>query len=163
MTLYIKGREASAFDRWIGRFLLSSVVILAVTALGKLLSILGEEAILSRPNPLFSFLTNRQVMLIAAILEVVVVYCAVFSDQLDRGLWGVGWLGTVFFAYRAGLWGVGYSAPCSCLGGFTEAIGLPQDMPNVIMEVVLGYLLVGSYGLWFMKKVGAYRAKAWYG
>jgi hypothetical protein len=129
-------------------FLLSVGLILAVTALGKLAGVFTDVPALSEPEPLLTFVTNRQIILLAAILELAILAC-LFSKRLHLTikLLSVAWISTVFLAYRLSLWSIGYHGTCGCLGHITEALGISADRVDLSMKLLLFYLVIGSYFL----------------
>lgn len=139
-------------------FLGSAVVILAITAVAKVVSATGDTRILAEADPLLNMLSTRQVMLLAVVLEV----CAIAFILRERGTVlraaGVAWVGTVFTAYRLGLWWIDYQGPCKCLGSVTDAIGIPPATAEVVSKVVLGYLLAGSCAILLWRGLRAWSA-----
>ncbi len=123
-------------------FIRSAIWILGVTAVLKILSVMGEAKLLSQPDPIFAFLTRRQVLFVAAIMECFVVWNLTHIRRSDQSkLFSLTWLALIFGAYRGALWIVGYKGACSCLGTL-----LPVN-PNVldwVMLIVLLYLFCFS-------------------
>jgi hypothetical protein len=126
-------------------FAASVVAILAVTAVFKLVAAMGETRILSQPDPLLGFFSNRQIMVLAALLEGFVVGLMLWDRDRLRQVALVAWIGTVFLAYRLGLWWIGHEGSCPCLGNVTHSIGLSPSMEDLGVKILLGYLLLGSY------------------
>jgi hypothetical protein len=93
-------------------------------------------------------------MFIAGILELGVAAHSLFSRNRIVTVTLIAWLASIFVLYRIGLFFVGLNIPCPCLGGFTDAIHLRREIADIIMKIVLGYLLLGSYGvlLWRQKQ-----------
>jgi hypothetical protein len=127
---------------WFAR---TAVVVLAVTAVLKLVAATGEGRILAQPDPFLAFFSNRQIMVLAALLEAFVVSLILWEGDRLRQAALVAWIGTVFLMYRAGLWWVGYEGACPCLGNVTRSIGLSPAMEDLGVKVLLGYLVLGSY------------------
>jgi hypothetical protein len=119
-------------------------MILAFTAVGKLVSSGGSARALQTIDPLIG-LPFGKVFLCAGLVEVVVAhYVLKWTDTLSRaGL--VAWISTCFLVYRIGLMWVGWHKPCGCMGTFTEALHLSPQTADTIMKFVLAYLLLGSY------------------
>jgi hypothetical protein len=125
------------------RFLRIALGVLIATALLKLVSVASEARGLGISDPLFNFLTTRQVLLLAAVFELGTV-AAVFVNRniLTRcGL--LLWISAVFVAYRVGLAAVGFEGYCPCLGKLNY--GMPIS-PAVMDGLALGFLvfLVGG-------------------
>ncbi len=129
-------------------FLVSAGVLLSITAIAKLISASGGARILQTPDPILS-VPFREVFWVVGGIELVVALVCFFGRQagLQAGL--VAWLGTSFVAYRVGLLWVGYTKPCGCLGTLTGALHISPQAADTAMKIVLGYLLIGSYGVLF--------------
>jgi hypothetical protein len=129
-------------------FILSASVLLLATGISKLISITGSAQVLDRSDPIFTFLTARQMLLIAAIPEIGIAALAFFRIGVTQSvLMWIGWLASLFGLYRFGLWLVGSKQPCKCLGGALEWLGLSD---HVLRHITLGaflYLLLGAYVL----------------
>ncbi len=97
--------------------------VLVVTAGAKLHLVLGNSALLAQPDPVFPFLTNRQMLFFAAVLEAGVAWL-VFRSDPGVGLTATAWIASLFLAYRGALWWVGFAGYCNCLGSLTDPLGL---------------------------------------
>lgn len=133
------------FARW---FLTSCGVILTVTAFAKLVSVTGEVKVLARPDPVFVFLTFRQLFFLVGVLELSVA-AVIFSPtpRVVNKLTLVAWISSVFLAYRIGLWAMGYKGECNCLGHLTDWLGVAPGIADAGMKTILAYLLLGSVAL----------------
>lgn len=129
-------------------FNLSAGAMLLATGGGKILSALGQAAILQRIDPIFPVQFGH-LMLTAGIAELLVA-CICFSGKLKVvGHFAVAWLATIILIYRVGLWWIGWHRPCHCLGDFTDALHISSQTADMVMKIVLAYLLVGSYAALF--------------
>jgi hypothetical protein len=139
--------------RLINLFVWSSAALLTTTAIAKLVSCFGTAKILQNSDPLVG-LRFGHLMFIAGILELGVAAHSLFSRNRIVTVTLIAWLASIFVLYRIGLFFVGLNIPCPCLGGFTDAIHLRREIADIIMKIVLGYLLLGSYGvlLWRQKQ-----------
>jgi hypothetical protein len=117
-------------------FVRSAAAVLALTALVKLVAATGEGRILAQPDPLLTIFSNRQMMVLAALLEAFVVGLILWERDRLRQVALVAWIGTGFLMYRAGLWWVGYEGACSCLGNVTRTIGLSPAMEDLGVKVL---------------------------
>ena len=127
-------------------YLKSTALLLVFTAVSKLMASLGGAEVLNQPSPVFGAISNRQILVGAASLEVFV--SIVVWVRLDRGLWApalVLALGTLFLAYRLALWALDFRGYCGCLGTLGDALHLNEGQANFITRGILLYLLVGSY------------------
>jgi hypothetical protein len=142
--------------RW---FLMSAVLILAATALAKGIGASGDVRILSHSDPLLGLLTNRQTMLLAVVLEVLVIVLVVREREIVRKTGFIAWISTVFIAYRVGLWSIGYKGSCGCLGSVTNSLGIAPSTADLVSGAMLAYMLIGSYAILVWKAVLHVRAR----
>jgi hypothetical protein len=134
----------SRFGLW---FLTGTAVFLAVTASLKLYSGLLETKVLETADPLLPFFTVRQMMFLAALLELAVAFVLFRRQHAETAPWLVLWLVGVFAAYRVGLWAVGFQGHCSCLGHVLDF--LPGVWLDRLMVASLGAMGLGS--LWTIR------------
>ncbi len=139
-------------------FLRITCVLLALTGLIKLLSAGGESRILSDPDPLLP-LSNRELMLLAGLMELVVVWFLLSRKPEAARLLIVAALGTEFLLYRIGLWWIHATKPCSCLGNATGWLGISPAVADNTAKAILVFLLVGSY-YFLLKQKRSTRTKA---
>ncbi len=121
-------------------------LLLFVTAVVKLISVTQETGFLEAQAPLLSFLSNRQLLFVAALLELSVVGYRFFGRDLARSAGLTAWLATVFLVYRVGLWWMSYEGPCSCLGGAADWVPLLREYHEIVTLVIFVYLCVVAYG-----------------
>ena len=121
--------------------------ILFFTAGTKILSLYANLPRLSAQNPLFWYLSNRQVILLATTFEATTIATILLSTNRALRLGLILWLSTLFLVYRFGLWWIHANTPCSCFGDITTWIGLTPSEADTVSKVVLVYLLGGSLGL----------------
>jgi hypothetical protein len=128
-----------------------SLLLLAVTALAKILAATGEARILAQPDPLLGLISMRQSMLLAAALEIVVVVLVLRAPDIVRKAVLLLWIGSVFLFYRIGLWLVGFEGSCRCLGNVGDVFGISAETADWTAKGILVYLLVGSVAilLWY--------------
>ncbi|MCL4180008.1 MAG: hypothetical protein KJ072_19955 [Verrucomicrobia bacterium] len=120
--------------------------VLVITAILKLFSVASEARGLGISDPLFDFLTTRQVLLLAAMFELTVAAALFMNRNLLTRCGLLLWISAVFVAYRVGLAAVGFDGHCPCLGALNY--GLPIS-PAVMDRLALGllvFLVAGS--LW---------------
>jgi hypothetical protein len=134
-------------------------LILACTALAKGIATTGNVQILSQSDPLLALLTNRQVLWLAIVLEVMVIGLIVREREIVRKAAFIAWIGTVFLAYRVGLWSIGYKGSCGCLGNVTDTLGITPATADLVSGAMLAYLLIGSYAILIWKAVSHVRAR----
>lgn len=134
----------SRFSRW---FLSSTILILATTALLKLVAALQSLDAIRAADPLFPFLSTRQMLVCAAALEFSVVALLLRRKEgVDRSLVLL-WLSALFLAYRVGLLIIGCRGPCWCLGDPFKWLGVSRMVLDRVAIGLLAYLVIGSVTL----------------
>ena len=132
-------------------FLATAGFILVITGAAKLLSSAGHAKILELIDPISS-IKFRWLFAIVGILEISVAIVCFRSKSVSSRASLVFCLAAAFVAYRIGLKIIDYPRPCSCLGSFTDALGIDAETASKFMLIVLCYLLSGSIlilaGLW---------------
>lgn len=108
-------------------------LVLASTALAKVVSISLTAPLLDRPDDLVGFLTLRQVLLVAALLEIGVIRFLLEKRSAGDRLLAVAWLSTIFAAYRLGLRVVGHTGYCACLGSLPKLLGVGERYSDDVM------------------------------
>lgn len=125
-------------------FIVTAGVMLTITALAKLVSTYQTVAYLNLRDPLFDFLTNRQLLSGAAAVELLVVLLLVWGKNEQKCLALIAWISSMFLLYRVSVHLVKASGsiPCPCLGNAAAWLHLDWTI-----KAMLAYLLVGSFGL----------------
>ena len=125
-------------------YLYSAGSCLLLTGLAKIISCFGGTGILQLPDPIFT-ISYRYILIGTGITEIfVAMVCFLGKRQLIKSTL-VAWLATCFLIYRLGLAWVVYQKPCKCLGNITEELHIPPEAANIAIELILIYLLIGSY------------------
>lgn len=137
----IVGAWARAFG-WI------TAVLLCLTAAAKLVAVFQAQRVLDQRDAVFAFWTVREVLAVAAALELAVV-AVIASKRVSSGfkLASILWLALIFLTYRFALYAVGFVGYCHCLGEWTEWMHLPQAKSEVAAKGLLAWLLIGSSAL----------------
>jgi hypothetical protein len=146
------------FSRFHQRFAVSAGIILAITGVGKLLTVTGDANILRVPDPFFG-IPFQQLMLLVGLAELLVAGICFLDRWPGLSTLLVAWLASGFLVYRTGIWMIGWKKPCGCLGNLTDVLGITPKTADWIALVLLGYLLAGSYAFLFLKGGGAASAK----
>lgn len=64
------------------------------------------------------------------------------------------WISSDFVVYRVGLWWMNWHRPCNCLcnclDNRTDALHISPQTADNIKNLILAYLLIGSYALLFL-------------
>lgn len=135
-------------------FIYSAGALLLITSAAKLISGSGGALVLSVSDPIFKFQFRTMFWIAGSIEFLLAVYCLT-SQNIKKQVILVAWLATTFAAYRLGLFCIGYQKPCNCMGTLTDALHISTGVADIIMKVLLGYLLLGSYSIllfWLLLK-----------
>jgi hypothetical protein len=126
--------------RW---FLFTSGLLLLGTGGAKIISAMGHAKALKSIDPVFQ-ITFRQLFLIAGLIELGAACICILSKHVHLRAGIVFCLSIIFVVYRLGLMWLGYHGTCHCMGRLTDALHLSPAFADMIMQIVLAYLLVGS-------------------
>src|ERR1017187_9521492 len=130
--------------KWSRLFILSAGVLLFITGAAKIVSALGKSAILAKPDPIFGIHFNYLLLSVGLIELVIAVLCVTPTKQnLALGL--VAALSINFFGYRIGLGLTHWEGYCPCLGTLTQAIHMSRHAADILTQIILSYLLLGSF------------------
>lgn len=134
-------------------FLISVVMILLVTALLKLhASVMSATTdYLDRPDEIVWFLSHRQLLLCAGLMELAIARLLTQSSVSEAfQLKAVVWLAVCFVAYRLARWAGHVTAPCGCLGV------LASPVADRLSKAALGWMFGGStlFLLWPCNRSG---------
>lgn len=120
------------------------IVVLAITAAAKSLSIFQDEPVLRIPDPVLSGFSVRQVLLSAAMVEVFVAVLVFASRSSAKRSAGILWLCFLFWFYRYGLWKVGFKGYCHCLGSVSQWTQIHSRIIDVIAINLLIFLTLSA-------------------
>jgi|SRR5581483_1363765 len=126
------------------------VILLATAALKMYGSTMPSTSnYLDKDDEVMGILSHRQLLLVAALLEIGVVGLLLRPHLAVRqALQCVAWVGCVFAAYRLARWMVHANAPCGCLGVLVSPSAV------FISKCALGWVLGGSISLLLMLRRG---------
>jgi hypothetical protein len=127
-------------------FVTSTGCILLISALAKIISTFGKAGILYHRDP-FLNVSFRDVMFLAALLELLVAGFCLISNRTYLCLKLVAWLSTLIAIYRIGLWYSGWHRPCVCMGTVVDDLPISPQLADLIMKIILAYFIVGSYSM----------------
>jgi len=134
--------------RLINFFIYSAGILLAITAIAKLISSLGDAGILKNPDPILT-ISFQHIFWIVGAVELVISFFCFFGIRVELRLGLIALLATNFVMYRIGLILIGYLKPCPCLGNLTDALHILPKTADTAMKIILAYLLIGSYATLF--------------
>ncbi len=132
--------------RWQRRFVTAVAVLLALTGGVKLVSVLQESRLLGAADPLFLWLTVRQMLFAAAALELGVAAVLLRRRDVRRAPGLILWLAAVFGAYRLGLWAMGFQGHCRCLGHLFDGLPGFEVWADRVLLAALGVMGAGAVG-----------------
>ena len=94
---------------------------------------------LQSPNPIFYFLTNKPILLAAAVVELIVGLFLMFPRMsLRTSAKMLVWVSAVTIGYKIGLTLVHYKGPCGCLLGINSLLPISIAAQKIIADVILG-------------------------
>ena len=116
-------------------------IILFGTALMKVLDSVSRADYFDQADSVFFFLTNRQMMIVAAALEIGVAVYILFAPSIKfRGL-ALLWLCALFILYKIGLDKTFATKPCSCLGILARWFKLSNHQLGIITWLLLAIMI----------------------
>lgn len=125
-------------------FVLSSGLLLLLTAAGKLAGSLGSSGFLDAQDPVFDIKT-RELLRYVAFGEIICGSVLLHQSQKPWSATVVCWLGAMFLLYRVGRYTiVGRMTPCPCLGDVSEFFGISPLAFDRVAGVILAYFIVGG-------------------
>jgi hypothetical protein len=129
----------------------SYAIILLSTAGLKLAKIFVNGSSLFRPDPVFGFVTIRELLFLTSLLEIFVVTVLYSRRPAALKYAAVATLSSCFLAYRLGLRILYHgAASCGCLGLLEDWSMLPQAAAAAVSYTLLAFLLITSYaGLFY--------------
>ena len=133
-------------SKFVAHYINLSGSILFLVGIAKVVASFGDAKILAFQDPILN-IPEGQLVVGVGVIEIF-ISCVCFSNinKLIK-LVAIALLSTCFVIYRVGLAVVHYQKPCSCLGGITDLLHIPQSIADLFMKFVLFFLLTGSYFL----------------
>jgi hypothetical protein len=130
--------------RWFPR---TPALVLLLTGVSKICSGFGQARLLWVPDTILGLAFGRLLLLDGTAEVAVGVHCFVRALGLRLKMSLIAWIATTFLLYRLELWLIGWHRPCGCMGRLAGVLHLSDQAADSIMKGVLGYLLIGSYGI----------------
>ena len=125
-------------------FLFSAAILLLGTGFLKLIGVTQDAPFLRNPDPLVTFMSIRQLALLAAVIEITVA-SIIFSYQSNRlKLALILWLAVLFTTYRVGLATTGFNGICPCLGGTLQWLIRDKSVVDWTLKAIIAYLALMS-------------------
>ena len=136
---------------WLHRaYGITVAAILLIAGIAKVWSGLGDAIALEVRDPIFGIEFRYLMLVIGAIEMAIVCVCVVFR-KTRVPLVVLAWFSTCLLCYRIGLHWLGWKEPCRCLGTLTDALHVSPRLADKAMVYILIYLLIGSYGLLWVR------------
>ena len=135
---------SDSIARYRGHFFKCAALALVVTALLKVVTVFQGAKVLLAGDPLFTFCSNRQVLVLAAVLEVAVVWLLMRPSTDRAKLVGILWLCLVFATYRLGLVWIGFRGYCRCMGSMSEWLHISPEITDAISKGILCVMMIGA-------------------
>lgn len=138
-------RSSRSLERSYCMFVRSVELILLLTACLKYIAVSSESLSLSQPDPVLPFLSQRQIALMAAVLETGVAFVLLSRRCLGHEIKLILWLVSVFILYRAAAYTAGWRGPCLCLGPSGGAMFVFSSWTgDWLAKLALLWMLAGS-------------------
>ena len=125
-------------------YLKSAGVLLCITGVAKLISASQKVAALEIPDPIMTFLPNKQIATIAGILELGIAIYVLQTRNTGKQLIAIAWISLLFVAYHFGLHMLHFHGLCPCLGNADKWLRLKDNTVNNITTCLIAYLFCGS-------------------
>lgn len=134
----------SAHDKVRLTFVVTMATYLLFTAALKLVALTIDAPVLRAHDSLLKTLTVRQVILAAALLEIIIASAVLHFRRSSKTPWLLLWLAMVFGLYRAGLWHTGFQGHCPCLGHLLDWSTFLSEMSDAVTLCSIGVMGFGS-------------------
>jgi hypothetical protein len=132
--------------RWLATIFVTIATLgLLLTALAKVLTLTGSARRLVTPDPVFAFLSVRQLMTLGTCLEIMVAGVGFSRLPIRTKCAALAWLSSLFLFYRFGRWYFGVTEPCGCLGDIWQWLPLSRQSLESGLFAFLVVVWVGSW------------------
>ncbi len=141
-------------------FLYVAAMMLLATAMLKITGAAGHSELIQRRDPVLIFLTNRQLLILAAMLELATCACFLRSHWSGRLLPLLS-PSAIFLVYKLGRgWLHVPTARCPCMGFVGEDLSTGRIGTNAIANGMLAFMLIGSFALVLWAALGERAARS---
>jgi len=137
------------FYRLLSRF---AAIILLITAVLKLCESTQHNFYFQEPDSVMQFLTNRQLLFVAAGLEIIVAIYIWFTASLKKRSFALLWFCSIVALYKIGRYYTRAFYPCSCLGILESWLKLTWNQTDTISWLTLAFLAAFSIACLFHEK-----------
>lgn len=125
-------------------FCVSVSVLLVLTATAKFIALMEGKPFLAIPDGVFTTIPTGDLLMLAAVLEVLVAAVVFFKRKDPFASVVCFWLVSVFVAYRLLAKALYAHRPCRCLGGVLDWTKLPTSVLDALPIIILVYIGTGS-------------------
>lgn len=125
-----------------GFFFGYAAAVLALTATLKVIGFFATGPEQGRSDVVLDFVTNRELMILAAMLEYLLAAFLIRSRKLWMSACSLGYFLVCATIYQGALAALG-NLPCNCLGATLRFVGLTENSTRVLTRSILGSLWAG--------------------
>lgn len=126
-------------------YLFVAAIILILARIGQTIGLQKPAAFLENPSSLFDFITNRQLLLGVAFMEIFIAMLLISpSFELVVRNKILFWLASLFAIYRLILWMSGEPEPCRCFCRIFDWIHLDDSVVDYITTGLFLFLFIPS-------------------
>jgi len=129
-------------------------VVLAIVGVAKIMSAFSGVRYLAQADPVLSFLSNKDLLLLAGGVEVLLAGALLLWPHLWYARYGLFSLCTTFAVYRVGMVVMGVHSPCPCLGRASDWLHLkPKQVDSLSFSLLAGlsFIAISSIVIWNFK------------
>lgn len=133
------------------QFIQLALIIFVFFGASKVITSLGSYPSLARTDPVFYFLSTRQLLFLVGFVELIVARLLVAASFENRvKLLVILWMSLLFASYRLALWASGYIGTCPCFGYIWEWLMVPDI---ILQRILIGIIVVlgGGAGLFLFQ------------
>jgi uncharacterized CHY-type Zn-finger protein len=130
----------------------AGAILLAMASALFVINVTGPTDLITPHDPIFG-LPIKAIYWTFVGLALAVALDILFGTKPFRPMLLLAWLTTNFLIYRIGLISFGSHGLTGFFGGFPYAFGMPARVANGLIQAIMGYLFIGSYGtLWSLAR-----------
>lgn len=118
--------------------------ILLLTSFAKLVDASGVDRYFAESSPLISAFSNRQMLVISAIIEMAIVGFVILRRARWQSAAAILWFCVLISVYKIAVNSLGYSIPCSCLGVISKKLKLSNFENERLTWLILAVMMICS-------------------
>jgi hypothetical protein len=145
-TIFYKTRALLCFNAPAIRAIAVAIpsTILLLTSFAKLIDASGVDSYFAESSPLISAFSNRQMLFVAAIIEMAVVGFVILRRARWQSAAAILWFCILTSIYKIAVNSLGYSIPCSCLGVISKKLKLSNFENERLTWLILAIMMICS-------------------